>query len=101
MRAEPRLPLHPARHRVAPRPGNPSGGLSTMRLLALLALVAAPLLAALPARAQDSQAWATSWAASVQGPYPIGNPSAQPDQGFAFPSAQASDQTLRLVVRPS
>ena len=74
-----------------------------MRLLALLALVAAPLLAALPARAQDGQAWATSWAASVQGPYPIGNPSAQPDQRFAFPSAQtgASDQTLRLVVRPS
>jgi len=36
-----------------------------MRLLALLALVAAPLLAALPARAQDGQAWATSWAASV------------------------------------
>ena len=74
-----------------------------MRLLAFLALVAAPLVAALPARAQDGQAWATSWAASVQGPYPVGNPSAQPDQRFAFPSPQAgaSDQTLRLVVRPS
>ncbi len=74
-----------------------------MRLLALLALVAAPLLTALPARAQDGQAWATSWAASVHGPYPVGNPSAQPDQRFTFPSAQAgaSDQTLRLVVRPS
>ena len=74
-----------------------------MRLLALLALVAAPLLAAPPARAQGGQAWATSWAASVQGPYPVGNPSAQPDQRFAFPSPQAgaSDQTLRLVVRPS
>ncbi len=75
-----------------------------MRLLALLALVAAPLLAApAAALAQDGQAWATSWAASVQGPYPVGNPSAQPDQRFAFPSAQtgARDQTLRLVVRPS
>ncbi len=75
-----------------------------MRLLALLALVAAPLLAApAAALAQDGQAWATSWAASVQGPYPVGNPSAQPDQRFAFPSAQtgASNQTLRLVVRPS
>ena len=40
-----------------------------MRLLAFLALVAAPLFAAPPARAQDGQAWATSWAASVQGPY--------------------------------
>src|ERR687894_1808421 len=103
MRAEPRLPPHPARYRVAPRPGNPSGGLSAMRLLALLALVAAPLLAASPGRAQDGQAWATSWAASAQGPYPVGNPSAQPEQRFAFPSAQAgaSDQTLRLVIRPS
>src|ERR687894_385289 len=103
MRAEPRLPPHPARYRVAPRPGNPSGGLSAMRLLALLALVAAPLLAASPGRAQDGQAWATSWAASAQGPYPVGNPSAQPEQRFAFPSprAGASDQTLRLVVRPS
>ena len=76
-----------------------------MRLLAaLLALAAAPLLAAARALAQDGQAaWATSWAASVQGPYPVGNPSAQPDQRFAFPSAQtgARDQTLRLVVRPS
>ena len=47
--------------------------------------------------------WATSWAASVQGPYPAGNPSAQPDQRFAFPSPMtgARDQTFRLIVRPS
>ncbi len=47
--------------------------------------------------------WATSWAASVQGPYPVGNPSAQPDLRFAFPSAAAGahDQTMRLMVRPS
>ena len=40
---------------------------------------------------------------SVQGPYPVGNPSAQPDLRFAFPSAEtgARDQTLRLMVRPS
>lgn len=67
---------------------------------------------ALPASAQEGrppgpppsgQAWATSWAASVQGPYPVGNPSAQPDQHFAFPSAAvgASDQTFRLIVRPT
>ena len=38
----------------------------------------------------------------MQGPYPVGNPSAQPDQSFAFPSPPdgARDQTLRMVVRP-
>ena len=47
--------------------------------------------------------WVTSWAGSVQGPYPLGNPSAQPDMRFAFPSAEkgALDQTIRLIVRPS
>jgi lysophospholipase L1-like esterase len=47
--------------------------------------------------------WVTSWAGSVQGPYPVGNPSAQPDLRFAFPSAEtgARDQTMRLMVRPS
>jgi lysophospholipase L1-like esterase len=38
----------------------------------------------------------------VQGPYPTGNPSAQPDLRFALPSAQtgARDQTFRLMVEP-
>src|SRR6202011_5126211 len=46
--------------------------------------------------------WVTAWAASVQGPYPVGNPSAQPDQRFAFPvpANGARDQTFRLMVRP-
>jgi hypothetical protein len=36
------------------------------------------------------------------GPYPIGNPSAQPDLRFAFPSPEigARDQSFRLIVRP-
>lgn len=53
-------------------------------------------------KTMPAQKWATSWAASVQGPYPVGNPSAQPDQRFAFPSAEAGarDQTFRLIVRP-
>ena len=44
----------------------------------------------------------TSWSGSVQGPYPIGNPSAQPDLLFAFPSPKtgARDQSCRLIVRP-
>jgi lysophospholipase L1-like esterase len=46
--------------------------------------------------------WVTSWAASVQGPYPVGNASAQPDQRFAFPvpANGARDQTFRMMVRP-
>jgi len=46
---------------------------------------------------QCADKWATSWAASVQGPYPVGNPSAQPVQKFAFPTPEAGarDQTFR------
>lgn len=65
-------------------------------LISAFALLAAPVYAA------SAQKWVTAWAGSVQGPYPIGNPSAQPDQRFAFPSAEigARDQTFRLIVRP-
>ena len=47
--------------------------------------------------------WITSWAASVHGPYPAGNPVAQPalDRAFESPASGASNQTLRLIVRPS
>jgi lysophospholipase L1-like esterase len=47
-------------------------------------------------------AWATVWAASAHGPYPSGNPSAQPNLSFALPNASAGarDQTLRMIVRP-
>jgi lysophospholipase L1-like esterase len=69
-----------------------------MRLFVRLMLVAAFSSTALA----QPEAWSTSWTASVQGPYPVGNPSAQPDQRFAFPRppAGANDQTFRLVVRP-
>jgi lysophospholipase L1-like esterase len=52
--------------------------------------------------AQPSEKWITSWAASMHGPYPVGNASAQPDLRFAFPSAAtgAHDQTFRLIVQP-
>jgi hypothetical protein len=54
------------------------------------------------AAAQPAEKWVTSWTGSVQGPYPIGNPSAQPDLRFALPSAEsgARDQSFRLIVRP-
>jgi lysophospholipase L1-like esterase len=49
------------------------------------------------------QKWISSWAASVHGPYPSGNPVAQPvlDQVFAPPEGGARDQTFRLILKPS
>jgi len=66
------------------------------------AVSAALVIAALSAPAHAADKWITSWAASVQGPYPVGNPSAQPVQKFAFPdpAAGARDQTFRLIVMP-
>jgi lysophospholipase L1-like esterase len=48
------------------------------------------------------QHWVTSWAASVQGPFPSGNASAQPNLTLVFPvpAAGARDQSFRLIVRP-
>jgi lysophospholipase L1-like esterase len=70
----------------------------------LASLVIALLVMTLPlaAQAQRDDKWVVSWVASAHGPYPVGNPSAQPDQTFAFPSptAGANDQTFRLIVRP-
>jgi len=52
-----------------------------------------------PARADH---WVASWTGSAHGPYPIGNPTAEPELKFAFPSPEqgARDQTFRLIVRP-
>ena len=70
------------------------------RLLTLLVSLSTVVGSA--ALAQAPEKWVTTWAASVHGPYPVGNPSAQPNQSFHFPSPStgARDQTLRLVVRP-
>jgi lysophospholipase L1-like esterase len=72
-----------------------------MRLIPSLSLIVALAVAPSAAPAQ-SQKWVTAWAASVQGPYPVGNPSAQPDLRFAFPAPEAGarDQTFRLIVTP-
>jgi lysophospholipase L1-like esterase len=68
------------------------------RLIVMALLIVLPQLAS----AQQNEHWVASWAAPAHGPYPVGNPSAQPDQKFAFPSpaAGANDQTFRLVVKP-
>src|SRR5437016_2489186 len=77
-------------------------GNTTMRFIASLALLlllafTAPLPAQPPA-----QIWVVSWIGSVHGPYPSGNPSAQPDMKLAFPSAEAGarDQSFRMIVKP-
>lgn len=41
--------------------------------------------------------WLVSWAASVQGPYPVGNPSAQPDMKLAIPSAASGQLKPEFV----
>src|SRR4051812_15351731 len=67
----------------------------------LVVAMAFGLMSSAPAQ-QGQDKWVVSWTGSAHGPYPVGNPSAQPDQRFAFPSAEigARDQTLRLIVRP-
>jgi lysophospholipase L1-like esterase len=66
-------------------------------------LMCLTIAGATPAASASGQPhWATAWTGSVQGPYPVGNASAQPDLRFAFPSAEegARDQSFRLIVRP-
>src|SRR4051812_43560799 len=88
-----------ARKRPASRPQR-RNAMKTPRALCASIIIAAIL--ALPVAAQAADKWATSWAASVQGPYPVGNPSAQPVLKFAFPVPEggARDQTFRLIVQP-
>src|SRR6201987_1601982 len=73
-----------------------------MRRFAFLIVAGIFLLLPHTLYAQQGAKWGVSWVASAHGPYPVGTPSAQPDQRFAFPSAQAgaNDQTFRLIVRP-
>jgi lysophospholipase L1-like esterase len=72
-----------------------------MRAIACLIMALMTVISS-SASAQPAERWVTSWTGSAQGPYPIGNPSAQPDLRFAFPSAEsgARDQSFRLIVRP-
>ena len=72
--------------------------LSVEKFLALLFM----LCAAATASAAGQTNWVTSWAASVQGPYPVGNPSAQPNLSLVFPTPEtgARDQSFRLIVKP-
>src|ERR1043165_2045458 len=75
---------------------------TSMRAPASLLVSAVVAFTISAATAAPAQKWVTSWAASVHGPYPVGNPSAQPQLGFAFPSPEsgARDQTFRQIVMP-
>jgi hypothetical protein len=75
--------------------------------VALVLLLLAPLTPVTAAaqsapRAASGQKWVVAWAGSIQGPYPIGNPSAQPEMKLAFPSdeAGARDQSFRMILKP-
>ncbi len=52
--------------------------------------------------AMAAPAWVSAWTGSAHGPYPVGNPTAQPEMKFAIPSPDtgAVDQTFRLIIRP-
>ncbi len=78
-----------------------------MKKSAILVLLWLSFITSIPVNAQTARAaaatkWVATWAASVHGPYPSGNPSAQPDLRFAFPdpAAGANDQSFRLIVKP-
>jgi len=69
--------------------------------VAFLALFCA--LLPLSSRAQQgAEKWVTAWAASAQGPYPVGNAILQPDLHRVFPSPEtgAKDQSFRLIAGP-
>jgi lysophospholipase L1-like esterase len=71
-----------------------------MRNIFLIGLFALMMFSQ-PTMAQKEK-WVTTWVGSVQGPYPVGNPSAQPNLSIVFPTPAlgANNQSFRLIVRP-
>ena len=84
------------------------GGQVIMRFVASLVLLLLAPLAPMTAdaqpvsRASSGQKWVVAWVGSIQGPYPVGNPSAQPEMKLAFPSDEvgARDQSFRMILKP-
>jgi len=77
--------------------------ISTARLVVRWLLLWSALAATSAASADEPKwKWVVSWAASAQGPYPVGNPSAQPDMKLAIPSPEtgARDQSFRMIIKP-
>ena len=71
-------------------------------LLGLLLLGGFLEIAQAKAAKDPNAGWVASWTASVHGPYPIGNATAQPELKFALPATEkgASDQSFRMILRP-
>lgn len=61
-------------------------------------LFAAALALAMQASAADK--WTVVWTGSTHGPYPAGNPVAQPDLSKILPGNTAEDMSLRMIVKP-
>ena len=75
-----------------------------MRRLGLaLSFVLTLALAASAAPAQAQEKWVTAWAASVQGPYPVGNPSAlgRSNAAHGSPEQDAKRKALAEIQRLS
>ncbi len=74
-----------------------------MRSIRLACLLASAIGGAPTIAQAQAPNWVTSWTAAVQGPYPIGNASAQPRLGGVFPdpAVGARGQTFRLIVHPA
>jgi lysophospholipase L1-like esterase len=80
-------------------------GLAAIGLAVAFAGVSHAAPAKGPDKGQDKgqdKSFVAAWTASAHGPYPVGNPTAQPELKFALPSPErgASDQSFRLIVRP-
>jgi len=73
-----------------------------MLFAVLIACLAGNAIAADKATPDKTQHWVAAWTASAHGPYPVGNPTAQPELKFAFADAArgAVDQSFRMIVRP-
>src|ERR1051325_940607 len=85
---------------IAGKRRKPAAGGMPMTNTLRVSLILVMAFLCTPAHAADK--WITSWVASVQGPYPVGNTSAQPLLKFAFPAPEAGarDQTFRLILLP-
>jgi lysophospholipase L1-like esterase len=75
-----------------------------MNAATLAAILSALMLAgaAAPGQLPRGQVWVTAWTGPVHGPYPAGNPVAQPALDRVLDAQRgATDQTFRLIVRPT
>jgi lysophospholipase L1-like esterase len=78
------------------------GGLAMRIAKAVCSVLFCALLPLAAGAQQVADKWITAWAASAQGPYPVGNSIMQPDLRRVFPAPEtgARDQSFRMIVGP-